>query len=81
MHKTSLLCAFLARMRAALCLLENKHLRASEPSDSTSLFLFLFFSALRREKRGMQIRRNEGTIILILLDVKDFYFSFNYTLQ
>lgn len=43
MHKTSLLCAFLARMRAALCLLENKHLRASEPSDSTSLFFFCCF--------------------------------------
>lgn len=62
MHKTSLLCVFLARMRAALCLLENKHLRASEASDSTLVFVFFFVffgTVTRSERRGEACRSDE----------------------
>lgn len=51
MHKTTLCFFFFAGMRVTLCLLQNKHLRASEASHSALWSLF-FFSALWRRTSG-----------------------------
>lgn len=82
MHKTSLCYFFCEDESRSLFTLEQTSQSVRGITLDFGLFFFLRHCDDERvERRGMQIRRNEGTIILILLDVKDFYFSFNYTLQ